>query len=132
MIGLRPELACLFKFLLVLVLFNITAASACFAISIVFKDLAIANLFATLLMLFEMLFGGLLLNKDSIPVAFRWLYKFSFFNFAFEALVVNEVSGLMLQEEKYGLKIDVKSEVIVGSRCANTTDFRTQFACLLG
>lgn len=107
MIGLRSELANLLKFLLVLVLFNMTAASACFAISIIFKDIAVANLIATLVMLFEMLFGGLLLNKETIPSAFRWMDRLSFFNYAFEALVVNEVSSLVLIEEKYGLKIDV-------------------------
>ena len=107
MIGLRSETDILLRFLLVLVLFNLTAASCCFAISIIFKEIGVANLVATLVMLFEMLFGGLLLNKNSIPNAFQWMQRISFFNYAFEALVVNEVNGLTLVEEKYGLKIDV-------------------------
>ena len=55
MVLLRPELEAVQKFMLVLVLFNLTAASACFAISIVFSDQGVATLLATLLMLFEML-----------------------------------------------------------------------------
>eukprot|EP00842_Homolaphlyctis_polyrhiza_P002889 jgi/Hompol1/3600/HPOL_006637-RA len=113
MIGLRPDVMLLLRFLLVLVLFNLTAASACLAISIVFKDVAVANLLATLLMLFEMLFGGLLLNKSSIPPAFQWMQRLSFFNYAFEALVVNEVNGLTLVEEKFNLKIDVPGSFIL-------------------
>jgi ABC-type multidrug transport system permease subunit len=107
MIGLRPDIENLLKFLLVLVLFNLTAASCCFAISIVFKELGVANLIATLVMLFEMLFGGLLLNKATVPEHVTWLYRISFFNYAFEALAANEVANLVLVEEKYGLKIDV-------------------------
>ncbi|KAL5039223.1 hypothetical protein BDV3_002607 [Batrachochytrium dendrobatidis] len=113
MIGLRPDTFLLLRFLLVLVLFNLTAAAACLAISIIFKDVAVASLIATLVMLFEMLFGGLLLNKSSIPPAFQWMQRISFFNYAFEALVVNEVNGLSLLEEKFGLKIDVPGSVIL-------------------
>ncbi|KAH9270896.1 hypothetical protein BASA83_006849 [Batrachochytrium salamandrivorans] len=113
MIGLRPDTILLLRFLLVLVLFNLTAASVCLTISIIFKDVAVASLIATLVMLFEMLFGGLLLNKASIPPAFQWMQRLSFFNYAFEALVVNEVNGLALVEEKLGLKIDVPGSVIL-------------------
>jgi ABC-type multidrug transport system permease subunit len=108
MIGLQPEIGLLLRFLLVLILFNVTAASCCLSISIIFKDQGVAGLIATLVMLFEMLFGGLLLNNNSIPPAFQWLNSLSFFNYAFEALVVNEVVGLTLIEEKFGFKIDVK------------------------
>ncbi|KAJ3256010.1 hypothetical protein HK103_005817 [Boothiomyces macroporosus] len=105
MIGLQPEPDVLLRFLLVLVIFNVTSASCCLAISIIFEDQAVASLIATLIMLFEMLFGGLLLNKATISPAFQWLYSISFFNYAFEALIVNEVAGLTLVEEKFGFKV---------------------------
>ncbi|KAJ3106354.1 hypothetical protein HDU96_008245 [Phlyctochytrium bullatum] len=114
MIGLRAEdVWFLLRFLLVLILFNLTAASCCMMLSIVFKDSALASLIATLVMLFEMLFGGLLLNKGTVPVYARWLQTFSFFNCALEALVVNEVNGLTLFETKFGLRIDVPGAVIL-------------------
>ncbi|KAI8848196.1 hypothetical protein BC829DRAFT_490218 [Chytridium lagenaria] len=91
MIGLRAEdVWFLLRFLLVLIMFNLTAASCCMMLSIVFREPAMASLVATLVMLFEMLFGGLLLNKGTVPVYATWVQTFSFFNCALEALVVNE------------------------------------------
>jgi ABC-type multidrug transport system permease subunit len=107
MVALRPDIVAFLKFILVLILFNMTAASLCFAIAIIFKDLAVANIIATMIMLFQMLFGGLLLNKTSIPISFAFLDKLSFFKYAFEALVVNEVATLWVEENKYGLQINV-------------------------
>jgi hypothetical protein len=40
------------------------------------------------------------------------LKDLSFFNYAFEALIVNEVVYLTLTEEKYGLQIDVSNGYI--------------------
>jgi hypothetical protein len=77
---------------------------------------------ATLVMLFEMLFGGLLLNKASLPKYLTWLTEFSFFNAAFEAMIVNEVNiiksnievnGLVLYENKFGLMVDVPGSVVL-------------------
>lgn len=110
LVGLRSETPYfLLKFLLILVLFNLTSAACCMMISIIFKDASVASLIATLVMLFEMLFGGLLLNKGTVPAIFKWMQTFSFFNCALEALVVNEVYGLTLYETKFGLQIDVSN-----------------------
>lgn len=38
---------------------------------------------------------------------FGWLKHLSFFNYAMEALLVNEMLYLQLVEERYGLNIDV-------------------------
>ncbi|KAJ3130584.1 hypothetical protein HK101_005054, partial [Irineochytrium annulatum] len=114
MIGLRSDsVDFLLRLLLVLILFNLTAAACCMMLSIIFKDAGMASLIATLVMLFEMLFGGLLLNKGTVPVYLRWLQSLSFFNCALEALVVNEVNGLTLYEQKFGLQIDVPGAVIL-------------------
>lgn len=51
------------KFFLVLVLFNIVASGVCLMIGIIFETVGVANLMSSLVMLFSMLFGGLLLNK---------------------------------------------------------------------
>ncbi|KAJ3413932.1 hypothetical protein HDV05_007300 [Chytridiales sp. JEL 0842] len=114
MTGLRSESPTyLLKFLLILVLFNLTASSCCLTLSLLFSESSVATLIATLFMLFQMLFGGLLLNRNSIPSWGAWLESLSFFNGALEALVVNEVNGLTLIEEKFGLKIDVPGAIIL-------------------
>ncbi|KAF9362480.1 hypothetical protein BGX34_006057, partial [Mortierella sp. NVP85] len=101
------------KFFLVLVLFNLTASGICLMIGIMFEAVGVANLLSSLIMLFSMLFGGLLLNKESIPAKLSWLQKLSFFNFAFEALLVNEITFLQLIQKEYGLEIDVPGAVIL-------------------
>lgn len=63
MVGLVEGVDEFLKFLLVLVLFNLTAAALCLAIGVVFKNVSMANLLSVLVMLFSMLFAGLLLNK---------------------------------------------------------------------
>ncbi|KAG0304130.1 hypothetical protein BGZ98_005903 [Dissophora globulifera] len=103
------------KFFLVLVLFNFTASGICLMIGIMFEEVGVANLMSSLIMLFSMLFGGLLLNKESIPINLSWLQKLSFFNFAFEALLVNEITFLQLIQKEYGLEIDVPGAVILST-----------------
>ncbi|KAJ3069853.1 hypothetical protein HDU98_007087 [Podochytrium sp. JEL0797] len=123
-IGLRTDQVYYFlKFLLVLVLFNLCCSSCCLTISILFKNSSLATLLATLVMLFEMLFGGLLLNKQTIPGWASWMSHASFFNAAVEALIVNEVDGLTLYEQKYGLSIDVPGAVILGAFGFDTRAF---------
>lgn len=66
------------KFMLVLVLFNLAAANICLFIGIVFRDGGVANLIGSLVMLFSLLFAGLLLNHDAIPESALWLQSVGF------------------------------------------------------
>ncbi|OLL24559.1 ABC transporter G family member [Neolecta irregularis DAH-3] len=123
MVGLVPEVPEFFKFILVLVLFNLTAAAICLFIGIVFKELGVASLFGSLMMLFSLLFAGLLLNHDSIPPQALWLQSLSFFHYAFEALLVNEVRYLSLSEQKFGLSIEVPGATILSTFGFDVTAF---------
>lgn len=78
MTGLIPASGVFFKFILVLVLFNLAAATICLFIGIVFRDGGVANLIGSLVMLFSLLFAGLLLNHDAIPPSAMWLQSVSF------------------------------------------------------
>lgn len=73
MVGLIPAWPEFFKFILILVLFNLAAACICLFIGIVFRDGGVANLIGSLVMLFSLLFAGLLLNRDAIPKSALWL-----------------------------------------------------------
>ncbi|KAI8098616.1 uncharacterized protein BX664DRAFT_271326 [Halteromyces radiatus] len=99
MIGLNPTLSVFLKFLLVLVLFNLAAAGLCLCFATAFKNLSAANLLANLVMLFSMLFGGFLLNKEHIPGFLSWLQYLSFFNYGYEALIVNELKDITLRDK---------------------------------
>ena len=67
MVGLVPSWSEFFKFLLIVVLFNLAAAAVCLFIGIVFEDTSVANLIGSLVMLFSLLFAGLLLNHSMTP-----------------------------------------------------------------
>lgn len=115
MTGLVPDFAHFFKFLLVLVLFNLAAAAICLFIGIIFKDGSVANLIGSLVMLFSLLFAGFLLNRDATPTGALWLQTLSIFHYGFESLIVNEVVELTLVDKKYGLDITVPGAAILSS-----------------
>ncbi|KAI9682035.1 MAG: hypothetical protein M1817_000089 [Caeruleum heppii] len=115
MVGLVPAWPQFFKFLLILVLFNLAAAAICLFIGIVFRDGGVANLIGSLVMLFSLLFAGLLLNHDAIPKSAVWLQSLSIFHYGFEGLIVNEVQYLTLVDHKFGLDIEVPGASILSS-----------------
>lgn len=113
--GLNPEVESFWKFILVLVLFNLAAASVIFFLSVAVSDHGVANLLGSLVMLCNLLFAGLFINYDKIPTGLRWIPKVSFFHAAYEALLVNELRYLSLKEHKFGLDIEVPSATILSS-----------------
>ncbi|THC96466.1 hypothetical protein EYZ11_004057 [Aspergillus tanneri] len=115
MTGLIPAWPEFLRFLLVLVLFNLAAANICLFIGIVCRDGGVANLIGSLVMLFSLLFAGLLLNHDAIPKSALWLQTLSIFHYGFEALIVNEVTFLTLIDHKYGLDIEVPGASILSA-----------------
>ncbi|CDO70642.1 hypothetical protein BN946_scf184756.g8 [Trametes cinnabarina] len=131
-IGLVPEVATFWKFLLTLVLFNLTTASVILLLSIAFASTSVASLIGTLIMLFNLLFTGLLINRKSVPTAFQWLHTVSFFHAAFEALAVNELRYLQLHEEKYGVNIDVPAAAILSTFGLRAESFWWPNIALLG
>ena len=115
MTGLVPDFSHFLKFLLTLVLFNLAAAAICLFLGIIFKDNGVASLIGSLVMLFSLLFAGLLLNHDAIPKSALWLQALSIFHYGFESLIVNEVTYLTLIDKKYGLDITVPGASILSS-----------------
>jgi ABC-type multidrug transport system permease subunit len=73
MTGLVPTAPEFGKFMLLLVLFNLAAAMICLFLGIVVRNQGVANLLGVLVMLFSLLFGGFLLNHETIPKGLLWL-----------------------------------------------------------
>ncbi|KAH7907698.1 hypothetical protein BJ138DRAFT_1159506 [Hygrophoropsis aurantiaca] len=113
LVGLVPTVAAFWKFMLTLVLFNLTTASVILLLSIAFASTGVASLVGTLVMLFNLLFTGLLINRDTVTPVLQWLHTVSFFHAAFEALAVNELRYLQLKEIKYGVELDVPAATIL-------------------
>lgn len=80
MTGLVPQWGEFLKFVLVLILFNLTASAICLLIGILCKEPGLANLVGSLHMLFSLLFAGFLLNREALPPAAGWLQKVRLFN----------------------------------------------------
>jgi ATP-binding cassette subfamily G (WHITE) protein 2 len=123
MTGLVPDMEHFAKFIIVLVLFNLAAAGICLFIGIVCKDNGVASLIGSLVMLFSLLFAGLLLNHNAIPKSALWLQSLSIFHYGFESLIVNEVTFLTLVDKKYGLDITVPGATILSSFGFDTQAF---------
>ncbi|KAI5287078.1 hypothetical protein KEM52_001767, partial [Ascosphaera acerosa] len=115
MVGLIPAWPEFLRFMLILVLFNMASAAICLFIGILCRDQGVASLVGSLVMLFSLLFAGLLLNHDAIPASATWLQSLSIFHYGFEALIVNEVTYLTLMDHKYGLNIEVPGASILSA-----------------
>lgn len=103
------------KFLLILVLFNLSAATMMLVIGILIADSGVATLVGCLVNLFGILFAGLFLNQESMASYTKWVRYLSLFHYAYEALSVNEVRYLSLVENKFGLKIQVPGASILSA-----------------
>ena len=91
MIGLHARCKlCLARFVLALVLSNITATLLSMAIGAAASSVAVANVAGSLCVMTSALFGGFLLSKTAMPPVVRLLASASFLNSGFEALAVNE------------------------------------------
>jgi len=115
LVGLVPTVGTFWKFMLTLVLFNLTTASVVLWLSVAFSSVSVASLVGTLVMLFNLMFTGLLINRDSVMKGLQWLHTVSFFHAAFEALTVNELRYLTLTQKKFGVDLEVPAAAILSS-----------------
>ena len=91
MIGLHDRCDnCITVFVGVLVLSNIAATSTSMLIGLMSPNNSAANAVGTLVIMLFAVFGGVYLNKDRIPGYCQWVADISYFNHAYELLIVNE------------------------------------------
>lgn len=100
--GLQSSLEHFFLFLVTLVLFNIAAGSISILVGVLSRSVGAANLSATVVFLIMLLFGGFLLNSQTMPAYVGWIKHFSIFSYAFEILMTNELKGLLLKFDAPG------------------------------
>jgi ATP-binding cassette, subfamily G (WHITE), member 2 len=95
--GLQATLARFLLFQSTLVLFNVAAGSISILVGVLARNVGTANLSATVVFLVMLLFGGFLLNSQTMPSTVAWLKHFSIFSYAFEILMTNELKGLLME-----------------------------------
>ncbi|AET38437.1 putative ATP-dependent permease ADP1 Ecym_2737 [Eremothecium cymbalariae DBVPG len=116
LVGLNMAEGAFFKYICILILFNLGISLEILAIGIIFEDLNNSIIVSVLILLASLLFSGLFINTEKITnVAFRYMKNFSVFYYAYESLIINEVKTLMLREKKYGLNIEIPGATILST-----------------
>lgn len=90
LIGLTAELDKFFIFYAATLLNGFIAVVLGFFFGAIFPTVEQATIMVPLLLVPTMLFSGLLISFDSIPVYFLWLYYISFVQYIFKILLLNE------------------------------------------
>ncbi|KAF0708831.1 Aste57867_6197 [Aphanomyces stellatus] len=116
LMGLNPPADRFLLFGSTLVLYNVAAGSLSILLSIVSKTVGIANLLATVVLLVMVLFGGFLLNVQTMPAGVAWIQWLSLFKYAFEVLMTNELSGMLMTFDAQGYaSIPIYGEVFLNN-----------------
>ncbi|KAG0341960.1 hypothetical protein BG000_007408 [Podila horticola] len=113
MTGLNSDLATFFKFLLILLLVNISTALFCLVIAAGVRATGVDSLTSSIAMLFMMLFGRFLINSGQIPRALTWIQYLSMFRYEFEALAVNEIATSKLIDNIQSVAFNVPGSMIL-------------------
>ncbi|XP_036403155.1 broad substrate specificity ATP-binding cassette transporter ABCG2c [Megalops cyprinoides] len=93
MMGLKPEVDTFFLYCLTMSLVSLSAVSLAFLVSASVGSFAMANALIALPFVFMMVFGGFLVNLNSMLSWMSWLKWVSIFRYGLEALTINEMKG---------------------------------------
>ena len=115
LMGLRAGAAHFFTFLFVFVAFNAAVGALALGLAAALGSPGKTVLVMNLVLLVGVLFAGFLANKESIPPVLRWLTWLSVFRYAWEAMVINELTGayLYLTAPNVSITIAIKGEVFL-------------------
>ncbi|XP_066536218.1 broad substrate specificity ATP-binding cassette transporter ABCG2c [Hoplias malabaricus] len=95
MMALKPEVEAFFLFCFTMSLISLSAVSLAFLVSASVGSFAMANILIALPYVFMMVFGGFLVNLNSMLSWMSWLKWISIFRYGFNALAINELKGLV-------------------------------------
>ncbi|KAJ7372885.1 hypothetical protein OS493_016812 [Desmophyllum pertusum] len=113
MTGLDPHVIKFLIFALTLLLTSLCACSVAFFVSACVRTFAIANLLIALPYVFMMVFGGVLVNLNSVLAWLSWIKYISIFRYAIEALEINEL---------HGMKFDCSMNATITGQCVSLGD----------
>ena len=96
MVGFQLEVDKIAFFLFAICVLSIIGDALCKAISALVPTFSIANAIASIALTFFMLFSGFFLPASSLPLIWEWAPYISLFKYSFDALMINEFTGLDL------------------------------------
>lgn len=93
MMGLKPAFTAFLCFSLTLSMVSLAAVSLAFLASASVSSFGMANIFIALPFVFMMVFGGFLVNLNSMLSWLSWLQWISIFKYGLDAVTINELTG---------------------------------------
>ncbi|XP_072533732.1 broad substrate specificity ATP-binding cassette transporter ABCG2c isoform X2 [Salminus brasiliensis] len=93
MMALKPEVEAFFLYCVTMSLISLSAVSLAFLVSASVGSFAMANILIALPFVFMMVFGGFLVNLNSMLSWMSWLKWLSIFRYGYNALAINELKG---------------------------------------
>ena len=103
------------RFMAIMLIFSVNCSLFCLVIGCLIDDYSTATLVASISMLFQLLFAGILVNQLQIPVTLRWVQYLSLFKYAYEAAAANDAVGVRLITTVNGLPITISAATILTS-----------------
>ncbi|KAJ1548636.1 hypothetical protein HK405_001545, partial [Cladochytrium tenue] len=101
------------KYMAILILFAAEIGLLCLFFAIIISDVGSATLYGSIVILFKMLLGGLLINQAQIVPALGWIQYLSFYRYAYEALVVNDLTNMNIVDTVSGATINIPASVVL-------------------
>ncbi|KAL4857919.1 ATP-binding cassette sub-family G member 2 [Chlorella vulgaris] len=86
----------------ILITFSCVVGAMSMCITVVSNTAGQASFAMNFTLLFSLVFTGFLVNVNSIPAWCRWIHYLSIFYYAFEAMITNELSGLVFTFQATG------------------------------
>ncbi|KAM9455084.1 broad substrate specificity ATP-binding cassette transporter ABCG2b [Clarias gariepinus] len=93
MMGMKPAFLAFLCFSLTLSLVSLASVSLAFLVSASVSSFAMANVLIALPFVFMMVFGGFLVNLNSMLSWLSWLQWISIFRYGLNAVTINEMTG---------------------------------------
>ncbi|EST08682.1 ABC transporter-like protein [Kalmanozyma brasiliensis GHG001] len=122
MVGMQSRADYFFEFILIAILFHLAMALYNMLLAALIEDLSISILFAGVFILFNIGFGGFLLNLNDLRGVFRWLQWVCPMKYALEAVASHELEGLQLIDQVGGVSISASVSVFSGNLFAFKPD----------
>ncbi|CDU22090.1 related to ADP1-ABC transporter [Sporisorium scitamineum] len=122
MVGMKPQANYFFEFLLIAVLFHICMALYNMLLAALIEDLSVSILLSGLFILFNIGFGGFLLNLNDLSPEVKWLQWICPMKYALEAVASHELNGLQLVDTVGGVSVTASVSVFSGNLFAFRDD----------
>jgi ABC-type multidrug transport system permease subunit len=113
LIGFNSDAVSFLKFLAIMIAFAANCGLYCLAIGVAIQESSTSTLAASISILFQMLFAGILVNQVQIPAGLKWIQYISFFKYAYEACVANDAQGLRLVDTIAGVEFTVPAALVL-------------------